>query len=84
MTSAGNERFAAALAEGEGSRADLIEQLHELREFLNGSGPLDGAHFNEWDGVTRIGGYMAAYWWRKHLKRIDAAIAALADQGGAL
>jgi hypothetical protein len=46
---------------------ELVEDLREFRRFLNGSGPLDGVHFGEWNG--RYG----PYWWRQHLDRIDTA-----------
>ena len=54
-------------------REKVARDLKELRDFLNGEDTLHGLSFGD---VNELG---RAFWWRKYLDRIDAAIAAQAD-----
>lgn len=53
----------------------LADELEQLRKFLDGSGPLMGAHFGE----ARLTG---AFWWRRYLDVMDLAAAALRASPG--
>lgn len=74
---ADRDRLAAELAE---ARAQ-VEALRELRNFLGGTGLLEGVAFGD-DHPTKKG----RFWWREHLSKIDSLTvgsAALAAAEGA-
>jgi len=56
------------------TNTDLIERLKDLRRFLDGSGDLEGRSFGERHPIVA-----GAFWWRRHLTRIDKAAAALTE-----
>jgi hypothetical protein len=59
--------------------SELVEQLVELREFLDGSGSLDGLFFGDTKDVPSCVGFgRRTFWWRDEMnRRIDRALSAL-------
>jgi hypothetical protein len=58
----------------------IVERLGELRNFLNGEGPLDGHHFGDMREYSgRFIPRFARFWWRAEMqRRIDEAAAHIA------